>query len=253
MLDISENRHGLTYNHIWFAERPSLARAFAPVIYMQCRHKGPALGYRSRVFHTVLLDLTADADTLLRNMSHTTSYEIRRARRDEVAIRPVDSMAEFISFYNEFAASKGLSRLEPGDLFGWGHKTLAFAAMMDGEPIAMHSYLVDRTTGRARLRYSASHFRSLHDSNHRNAIGRANRYLHYAAMLHFKEAGLTTYDMGGFAKDTTDPEMAAINRFKDGFGGVVVREDHFFSLPMHALQIAKRSLARWWPVASFKA
>lgn len=66
-------------------------------------------------------------------------------------------------------------------------------------------------------------------------------------MLRFKEAGITTYDMGGYAKDTTDAELAAINSFKAGFGGVVVREDHYISLPMHLLQMAgraKRRLAR---------
>lgn len=58
-------------------------------------------------------------------------------------------MEEFIAFYNGFAESKARPRLETGDLFGWGHETLAFAAVAEGEPLAMHSYLVDRTVSRA--------------------------------------------------------------------------------------------------------
>ncbi len=202
-----------------------------------------------RAFHTLLVDLTADADTLLRRMSRTTSYEIRRARRDGVAIRPVESMEEFIAFYNGFAASKGFARLETGDLFSWGDKTLAFAAAAEGEPLVMISHVVDRTASRARVLCGGSKFRKLDNAKQRNAIGRANRFLHYAAMLHFKGEGIETYDMGGYAKDTTDAEMAAINSFKDGFCGSIVGEDHYISLPMYALQMAgnaKQRIARWW-------
>ena len=84
MLEIRKKRHGLSYSYIWFAEAPSLARALAPVVYMQCRHQGPAAGYSSDVFHTLLVDLAADPDTLLRTMSRTTSYKIKRARREGV-------------------------------------------------------------------------------------------------------------------------------------------------------------------------
>lgn len=79
MLKISKKSHGLSYSYIWFAEAPLLARALAPVVYMQCRHQGPAAGYGNHVFHTLLIDLAADADTLVRTMSRNTSYKIKRA------------------------------------------------------------------------------------------------------------------------------------------------------------------------------
>ena len=113
---------------------------------------------------------------------------------------------------------------------------LAFVAKSDGAPFAMHSYIVDSELGRVRMLHSASHFRASEDSNHRNAVGRANRFLHYATMLHFKQLGFNQYDFGGYAKGGSDPALQAIARFKDGFGGELVREDRFVSIPMQLLQ-----------------
>jgi lipid II:glycine glycyltransferase (peptidoglycan interpeptide bridge formation enzyme) len=83
----------------------------------------------------------------------------------------------------------------------------------------MHAYVVDSELERVRLLYSASHFRTSANSEERNAIGRANRLLHWHEIETLGRAGYTTYDLGGIPINDTDPEKNAIARFKSEFGG----------------------------------
>lgn len=237
MLILKKQRSGISYNYVWFADRPNPKDALKPVVYMQCRTAEATTGFTRQPFHTMLIDLQQDSDTILGATSRSTSYQIKRAMREGVVFEPVSDLAAFISFYNEFAQTKQQSILTEGDFSGWGKHTVAFATLSDGRPLAMHSYIVDPEISRVRLLHSASHFRTSDDSSERNAVGRANRYLHYATMLHYKDLGFTQYDMGGYAKDSSDPVLKAIVRFKDGFGGEIVREERFVSWPMQLLQL----------------
>lgn len=238
MLEVSKKRHGIKYSYVWFADEPSVTRAFSPVVYMQCQRKGAVTGYQSQPFYTLLIDLCAEPEAILNEMSKTTSYEIKRATRDGIVMMPVVSAHDVIAFYNAFAESKSRAAMERTELFGWGEQTVAFAAVNpEGETLAMHTYVVDRQTCRVRLLHSASQFRRMQNSVSRNAVGRANRYLHYAEMLHFKESGFVTYDLGGYAKDCDDREIVTIAHFKKGFGGQLVREDRYVSAPMRFMQV----------------
>ena len=73
-------------------------------------------------------------------------------------------------------------------------------------------------------------------------MGRANRFLHLEAIKLFKKDGYSLYDLGGYAKNTTDPVMIGINKFKDSFGGRLLEESHYLSLPLVALQGAKKMI-----------
>ena len=90
------------------------------------------------------------------------------------------------------------------------------AALLAGEPVAWHAYVVARKT--AQLQYTASSFRE-RDSGMRSLVGRANRWLHLRSMLRFQEMGLARYDWGGLFEDESSPERIGINRFKKDFGG----------------------------------
>lgn len=244
MLTFEKKRFGISYDYVWFAKRPGVRNIARCVVYMQCLESGSAPGYLSQAFYTKIIDLREDPEALLSATSRSTSYQIKRAIREGVTLEPITELADFVSFYNEFARTKRRSNLSAGDLFGWGQDIIAFAAMSNGRALAMHSYVVDAEIGRARLLHSASHFRSSDDPSQRNAVGRANRFLHYAAMLHFKDQGLVQYDMGGYAKGSADPTLQSIAHFKDGFGGELVREDRYVSLPMHILQLFGRAARR---------
>jgi lipid II:glycine glycyltransferase (peptidoglycan interpeptide bridge formation enzyme) len=55
-------------------------------------------------------------------------------------------------------------------------------------------------------------------------IGRANRLLHWDDIRYFKNQGYSIYDLGGISIDVADKERQAINKFKECFGAVQVKE-----------------------------
>jgi hypothetical protein len=57
----------------------------------------------------------------------------------------------------------------------------------------------------------------------RSAIGRANRLLHWHDMLFFKNQEVSTYDFGGWYEKKEDPARLNINKFKESFGGEIVK------------------------------
>lgn len=72
--------------------------------------------------------------------------------------------------------------------------------------------------------HCVSLYRELAESSVRNAMGRANRYLFWKDVLRHKEAGLETFDFGGWYPGGTNQALLNINRFKEEFGGSIRRE-----------------------------
>lgn len=81
--------------------------------------------------------------------------------------------------------------------------------------------LVFKILANVLLLYSASLFRTSDHATDRAAAGRANRFLHWHDMLHFKMSGCATYDPGGIDVFGRSWETARIASFKRGFGGFV--------------------------------
>jgi hypothetical protein len=126
-----------------------------------------------------------------------------------------------MNYFNEFTASKNRSAVTYSDLrqfYDAGTLCIRYAASQDKSVIyTMHAYIV--SDKRARLHQSSSHFRSSSDSEFKNLVGRANRYLHWDDILYFKNMGLDYYDFGGWYGGQSDTEKLAINQFKESFGG----------------------------------
>src|SRR5262249_28879040 len=109
-------------------------------------------------------------------------------------------------------------------------KVLAVAGVLDlscavdaeGKDLVWHAYY--RAPRRVQLLHSGSIIRTSTDSAFRNLIGRANRYHHWQDMLRFKEAGVVAYDFGGWYPGNRHQDFLRVNRFKEEFGGSVVRE-----------------------------
>ena len=98
-----------------------------------------------------------------------------------------------------------------------GNLQMGFA-LLDGEIIAAHTYLVDKELGIARLWHSASkRFDEKYDSY---LVGRANKMLTYQEIIFFKEKGYKIFDFGGYNTDSQN--LQGINSFKLSFGGEVV-------------------------------
>jgi hypothetical protein len=183
--------------------------------------KGP---WRRR--HTLSIDLTQSEDDLLAAMGKSSRYKVRRAMtRDGLTCATFGSPTaevrrEFADYYDEFAPSKALRhifRRRLDVMAGSGVLVLSHVTRGGERPLAWHAYAA--SSQRALLLYSASLFRDYADSSDRNAIGRANRFLHWHDMLWFKAAGCAGYDLGGFDPTERDPVTRQINEFKQGFGG----------------------------------
>lgn len=169
-------------------------------------------------FTTIWLDLTLPEADLLRAMGKTTRYEIRHGaacgfHQHSWFTDSAGQIGLFADFYDAFAAAK---HLEPSDRKWLAHHaaagTLDLSSISDAQqnPLVWHAYFRDRS--HVRLRYSASTPRDAADAELRALTGRANRYLHWLDITRFREAGVTTYDFGGWYPGSSDKALLALRR-----------------------------------------
>ena len=218
----------LTRGEVWFDNEPDDAQSVDWIIYHQRSRPVPRAKWR--YFYTSIIDLTQSREQLVAQLNQDTAYKIRRARdRDKILCEGCDPrdpaiISLFEQMYNQFAAMKGLYRLDRARM-----ESMAAAGVLDlsvakdprGNALVYHANYRDRC--RATDLELPSLYRKLSDSASRNAIGRANRYLIWSDMLRYKEQGLKYFDFGGWYPGTADPALLKINEFKRGFGGQVVR------------------------------
>jgi hypothetical protein len=218
----------MPFNVIWFAGRPSTINCLLKY-YKQSNYCGPVTGYQRQSFYTKIINLNTETSVFEAGFDKNTSYEIRRALKDGVETSIENDLACFINFYNLFAGSKELSKLT-STFYRYKPNVVITKATYNNEDLVMHAYLIDDNLKRVRLLHSASLFRIENDTQSRAITGRANRLLHFKDMCHFKEIGYQTYDLGGYALDTTDEALLKINQFKDSFGGTLVQESDFLPI-----------------------
>ena len=219
----------LKIHHFWFSGRSKFSDLFRLSLYFHSQHNSELFGFRRKPKFTILIDISLPDEMILKTASETTRYEVRRALRDNIRIESEKDLDEFCNFSNKAADTKNRGHLSSAGLLPYWPDMYVTKVMQENEVLAMHSYLIDKSIGRAALLHSVSLFRLEQDSGRRNAISRANRWLHYQDMLLFKRMGMKEYDFGGYAKNTTDAELSSINAFKLGFGGVVVEESNYIS------------------------
>ena len=240
------------YGEVWFDEEPPPpAHAGVDIIEYRCR-PSPIPNARTATLLSLQTDLTAPPEAIVGGFHGGCRYLVRRAEakdrlRHEVIRDAGDSLDEFADFYDGFARQKGLwlaDRHWLSRVAVEGQLVLSCASRRS-EPLVWHAHL--RSGRTVRLAYSASCFRGM-ESGYRSLVGRANRWLHWHDMLHFKEAGLECYDWGGVFADESTPERAGINQFKRMFGGqrVVHYECTVPATPRGRLWLALRERRRAW-------
>ena len=90
------------------------------------------------------------------------------------------------------------------------------------------------------------------DPQRRRLIGAFNRFLHWHEILHYRQEGIRYYDFGGVELRTDSP-LYSITRFKQSFGGSVIRENTLRLSDNVALRLMLRGASRmkdaWarWP------
>ena len=182
---------------------------------------------------TLVLNLDNNPDTLLAEMHHNTRYAIRRAAKDDFQYtfwntHEPEALAGFCRFYDEVAAVTHLvpaNRQRLTALSRLGVLDLSRVSDKSGEVLVWHAYY--RTPDRARLTHSASRLGQTSDPSLRALIGRANAYHTWRDILRFQQSGLSVYDLGGWYTGTTDEKKLGINRFKESFGGVLIKQFNF--------------------------
>lgn len=212
--------------HIWFEEFSSKKEVSSQAARV-CIYANPTkISKTSKLQHTLISDLDdINTESLLSTFSSTVRNEIRRAERDGVIFKVFtsddlrkqsDIISIFADMYREMYAEKGLDReLEVNSINAYvkNNAFLLTSAYIEDKPCVFHSYIID--SSHARLLHSCSEFR-VKDNAIKNAIGRANKFLHYKDMLQLKEFGIISYDWGGIS----NPDQPnGIDKFKMSFGG----------------------------------
>ena len=229
MISVTRRKFGVKITDVFFA--PNVTEPHnesALCFFVQAHASDPHL----KPFRTSVIDLTKPLDHISAQLSKSTRYKINRAEREGIIPRLVEHPSEqeallYAQYYDSFASQKGLPKSNITKLRALCRASaLILSSSSDGEGnlLVAHAYVKDPSTGRARLLYSASQFRTLGDSSDRNKIGRANRLLHWYEILTLKQMGFQLYDLGGLSEDSTDKEKADVARFKLEFGGTPIIE-----------------------------
>ncbi len=179
-------------------------------------------------FITIVNDIDKSDEDISLDFNKNVRYEIRRAIKEgvecaficnstnaSISDRLLDEMNEqYILMYKSKGIKANSIKEKLLKYRDYGILGVSFAKI-NGNPVVWHIYYFGQ--GISRLMYSFSVFRDSDSSEERNAIGRANRYLHYYDMLQLRDKyGVTEYDWGGCG---SSEEVKFISDFKRGFGG----------------------------------
>jgi lipid II:glycine glycyltransferase (peptidoglycan interpeptide bridge formation enzyme) len=172
--------------------------------------------------NTVLVDIKQDEEDLLMRMKSKTRYNIRLAKRRGVLVRRGD-VADIELLYKMYAhtAVRDDFLIRGQDYYKAVWETffkanLATPLIAEVESQAVGAAVIFHFAKRA------WYFHGMSLDEHREKM--FNYLLQWEAMLYAKEAGCHTYDMWGAPDEFTQADpLWGVYRFKDGFGGQVVR------------------------------
>ncbi len=173
--------------------------------------------------NTVTLDLRQDEDALLAGMNQSTRRKIRTAIKEGVTVRPASSEADLRTLYDLYTVTgerQGFL-IRPLDYYrdAWARfmeagLAQAFLAEWEGAPLA----------GVVIFHFGpkAWYFYGMSGNDERNR--QPTYLLQWEAIRWAKAQGYATYDFWGAPNEFVESDpMWGVYRFKDGFGGTVVR------------------------------
>ncbi len=237
---------------VWFEETrlSDIEKKCDFVQYHDTRHPLESDGHLLSATHykTIVNDLTETEQEIMAHFRSNVRNEIRRGKKEGFEVENYDSnklkdctdiIIEFDKHHQTMCKQKGMPiKSERNTLLAY-IKSNALAvtiAKWEGSACVYHVYVCDNEKrSRVRLLHSVSVFRELIDNAERNAVGRANRMLHYEDMVYFKTLGYAKYDWGGYSEK---PEHKNIAEFKAGFGGYVENINRYIFACSWAAKIA---------------
>lgn len=173
---------------------------------------------------TLISDLSIAEENLWGLTTKTVRNEINRSKRENVGIKTYRGkeisetiLDEFNRMYHAMYEEKGMPGhyLPINELkaYAANDALVITTAIIGDSTVVYHSYITDKI--HSRFLHSCSEFR-VADNAMKNAIGRANKYLHWNDWLYLKKMGVIEYDWGGIAS-YDNPN--GIDKFKMSFGG----------------------------------
>jgi len=225
----------------WFEYRHKVKNVLFLNVYWNLKKQdAKAIPAIKSISHTIELDLEQPADVIMAGFSKQIRQQAKIAESEGISCQFHQEVDDFVHFFNEFAVKKNTFQVSKDVVERMGPDLKLSFAMYNGQVLAAHSYLTDRTTGVVRHHHSAT--KRLDEQFDKNLIGRANKYLTVKNIFHFKEEGYKTFDFGGYAKDTTNESLKGINNYKLLFGGKVVETYDYFSYSYWLLRKVSRLL-----------
>ncbi len=220
---ISSKGRLLSKEQIWFESHSVTPKSACDVITLFGNDK-PITGEKNTKQYSLVNDLSLGLDSLM--LSKTVKNEINRSQRENVIVKQLNSaqlkssrsvLQDYGEMYHGMYESKGMPNehlnIHDVEMYLSADCFLLTIAYIDNEPMVYHGYIYG--DGHCRLLHSCSNFR-INDKEVRNAIGRANKYLHWEDMRYFLEYGIASYDWGGVS---SLDEPSGIDKFKMAFGG----------------------------------
>lgn len=218
----------LTRGEVWFDGQPSADRVDW-ILYHQ--RSEPTAGGHWRPFYTRVIDLKQTPEMLMAAMDGFTAGDIKKAqKKDQTTCHRLNAaeqnlLTEFADFYDRFAAHKNLG---PADRH-WLERTAAAgqlelwtAQTPESQRQVYHVLYRDRKRVRS-VHMASANSEGLPKEGQRK-IGRANRFLVWHCMLHYRDEGIEIFDLGGWYSGSSDKALLGINKFKECFGGKTVCE-----------------------------
>lgn len=180
----------------------------------------------------LIVDISPKEANILARMKPKTRYNIRLAHKKNVQVvishNPDD--IRIFNTLNQETAARNRFRPHSDTYYKKQFKTLGqadlmnlFIAYLDKTPLA--AILV------AFFGQRATYFHGASSQQHRDVM--ASYAPHWAAIHTAKEKNCSVYDLGGINDSGNSPAWSGITRFKEGFGGQVVRFVGTLELPLN--------------------
>jgi peptidoglycan pentaglycine glycine transferase (the first glycine) len=181
--------------------------------------------------NTVQIDLNPSEELILARMKQKTRYNIRLAERRGVSVR-TGSHEDFPLLYHMYAETAARDGFVIRDesyyqtvwsLFTKAGCAAPLIAEVEGQAVA--ALVLFHFAGKAWYIYGMSR------PAHRDSM--PNHLLQWEAIRRAKAAGCHTYDLWGAPDEFTEKDpLWGVYRFKEGFGGQVVRTIGAWDLPI---------------------
>lgn len=167
-------------------------------------------------FGTYVVDLEQNHDQLWSGLHGKHRNMINRAGRDGLEVRFDVTAETFIAMMDETYAKGGVAN-------PFSHSYLTHLFALSGKRLLLAGvFSAQGLEAGAVVPWDGSRGYFLHGATRSDPRPGAANLLHWEVMLELKRRGVAGYDFGGARRDTNDPRLAGIFRFKERFGGTFI-------------------------------